>query len=358
MEKHYRAAVIATGNMSRAHGNAFKAIPNVDLVACADIAPKAVDGFGEQYGIAPEHRYLDYREMMAKERPDLVAIVSLHQMHAEMTIAVAEFKPLGIICEKPIAMNLGEADAMINACNKAGTVLIIGHQRRYNPQYVAAYQSLKQGDIGELRFIETHGHPGSSLPVDGTHTVDLARWYNDDTPVEWVMAQIDYREHHLGWGGEVENATSMMYGFANGVRAWHTCGSIKLAEGERQALWPNMTGRNYHLIILHGTKGEIQVDGDTPNEGIPWVRLVRDGQVTALPLDLERARTDPVHAQLTRDLITTIETGAPHTLAAVSARATLEVLMAAYESARRVAAVPLPLEVATNPLYEMLGLKG
>ncbi|MHB9032809.1 MAG: Gfo/Idh/MocA family protein, partial [Anaerolineae bacterium] len=335
METRYRAAVIATGRMSRAHGNAFKAIPNIDLVACADISADAVNGFGEQYGIAPEHRYLDYREMMDKERPDLVAIVSLHQMHAEMTIAAAAFKPKGIICEKPIAMNLAEADAMIKACQDAGTVLIIGHQRRYNPQYVAAYQSLKQGDIGELTFIETHGHPGSSLPVDGTHTLDLARWYNDDVPVIWVMAQIDYREHHIGWGGEVENATSMMYSFANGVRGWHTCGSVKLNDDKHEALWPNMTGRNYHLIILRGTKGEIQIDGDAPNEGIPWVRLVRNGQVTALPLDLERAKNDPAHAQLTRDLLTTIETGAPHTLAAASARATLEVIMAAYESAQR-----------------------
>ncbi|MCE5258928.1 MAG: Gfo/Idh/MocA family oxidoreductase [Chloroflexi bacterium] len=358
METRYRAAVIATGRMSRAHGNAFKAIPNIDLVACADISAEAVNGFGEQYGIAPEHRYLDYRQMMDKERPDIVAIVSLHQMHAEMTIAAAEFKPKGIICEKPIAMNLAEADAMIKACKDAGTVLIVGHQRRYNAQYVAAYQSLKQGDIGDLVFIETHGHPGSSLPVDGTHSIDLARWYNDDAPVQWVMAQIDYREHHLGWGGEVENAASVLYGFANGVRAWHTCGSIKLLDDKHEALWPNVSGRNYHHIILRGTHGEIQIDGDAPNEGIPWVRLVRNGQVTELPLYLERQMTDPVHAQLTRDLLTTIETGAPHKLAAASARATLEVLMAAYESARRISAVALPLEVKTNPLYEMLNLKG
>ena len=52
MDTHYRAAVIATGRMSRAHGNAFKAIPNIDLVACADISQEAVNGFGEQYGIA------------------------------------------------------------------------------------------------------------------------------------------------------------------------------------------------------------------------------------------------------------------------------------------------------------------
>ncbi|NLV74788.1 MAG: Gfo/Idh/MocA family oxidoreductase [Chloroflexi bacterium] len=355
MENRYRAAVIATGRMSRAHANGFKAIPNVDLVACADILPEAVKGFGEQYGIAEEHRYTDYREMMDKERPDLVAIVSLHQQHAEMTITTAAFKPKGIICEKPIAMNLGEANAMIRTCQDAGVVLVVGHQRRYNAQYQAAYRALKQGDIGKLTFIETHGHPFSSLPVDGTHTIDLARWYNDDLTVSWVFAQTDFREHRLGWGGEVENATSLMYCFENGVRGWHTCGAIPIGS-EPVALWPDVSGPNYHKFILHGTKGEIQIDGDAPTEGIPWVRLVHGGEVVSIPVETDRPKTDTAHARLIRDLITTIETGAPHTLNAESARATLEVLMAAYESSRQRAAVMLPLATMGNPLYEMLGL--
>jgi predicted dehydrogenase len=351
----YRAAVIATGRMSRAWGTAFRALPEIDLVACADIVPEAVNGFGEQFAIPPEHRYLDYRQMMAAERPDLVAIVSLHQQHAEMTLAAAEYRPRAIFCEKPIALNLGQADAMIAACERAGTTLIVGHQRRYNAQYVAAYESVQAGDIGELRFIETHGHPFSTLPVDGTHTVDLARWYAGESAVQWVLAQIDMQGHKVAWGGEVENATLMMYAFASGVRALHTCGHVTVS-GERQALWPQMSGANYHRLILYGTNGEIHIDGDKPDEGVPWVRLIRGGQLTALPLDLERDERDPVHARLVRDLLTTLETGAPHTLNARSARATLEVLMAAYESVRRRGVALLPLEVQENPLYAMLGI--
>ena len=351
----WKAAVIACGRMSRAHGRAFAVLPDVDLAACADISPEALEGFGSEFGIPEKHRYLDYRDMMDAERPDLVSIVSLHQQHAEMTVEAARYAPKGILCEKPIAVSLSEADAMIDACQEAGTVLIVGHQRRYRAQYVAAYDALREGAIGELVSLESHGHPRSSLMVDGTHTIDLLRWYASERPIAWVMGQVDATEGRSGWGTPVENAALVMFGFEDDLRALHTNGGAA-TDSEPAVLWPHVGGHNYHHIILRGTEGEILIEGDRPREGIPWVRLVRAGQISEIsldPYDAPRYQQE-VHAQIVRELIESIETGARHTLDAGSARATLEVLMATYESSRRRVLIPLPLDVEENPLFEML----
>jgi predicted dehydrogenase len=269
-------------------------------------------------------------------------------------------RPKAIFCEKPMALSLGEADAMIEACQKARTRLIIGHQRRFSPQYVSAYKALRAGDIGELQFIEGHGHPGTSLTVDGTHTVDLMRWYAGDVPVEWVLGQIDAREHHLAWGAEVENAAMAIFSFNTGVRAILTLGGSTISspsEKHYEPIWPNVTGRNYHHIILRGTEGVIEIDGDSPNAERPWVRLIKDGSVQELPVAWDSSVPNHLrsaHAYLIHLLLNSLETGAPHPLDASSARATLEVLMAVCESSHRRAVIQLPLPIRENPLFHML----
>ena len=356
----YRAAVIACGRISRAHSRGYTAIPNVELAACADISPEALEAFGTQFNVPAQRRYLDYNEMLDKEKPDLVSICSLHHLHASMTIDAAAHKPKAILCEKPIAMSLEEADAMIEACRRSGTLLVIGHQRRFSPQYEAAYRALKAGEIGELQSIETHGHPGCSLMVDGTHTVDLVRWYADESAINWVFGQIDSREHRSAWGGRVENAAMMLFRFASGVRGIMTLGHLFSPEKEphRDPIWPDVPPGTYHQIVLHGVRGKIEIDGDAPVEGRPWVRLVRNGAVEEIPLPWpRRGGEDPrmsAHALVIQAILDSLETGKPHILEASSARATLEVLMAAYESSRRRKIVELPLEVPENPLFDML----
>lgn len=358
-----RTAVIACGGISRAHARGYQANPEFELVACADISPEALKVFGEQFSVPPEKRYLDYNQMLDREKPDIVSICSHHHLHAPMTIEVAARKPKAIFCEKPIALSLGEADAMIEACRESNTLLIIGHQRRFSPQYVSAYKALRNDEIGELQFIEGHGHPGTSLTVDGTHTVDLMRWYADDVQVKWVMGQIDFREHHPAWGAEVENAAMALFSFNTGVRGILTLGgSTVSSQGVKQyePLWPEVTGSNYQHIILRGTKGIIEIDGDSPTEERPWIRLIKDGKVQELPTIWDSSIPNHLrtsHAYLIRLLLESLETGTYHPLDASSARATLEVLMAIYESSRRRAVVQLPLDVQENPLFDMLNDK-
>jgi len=242
---------------------------------------------------------------------------------------------------------------MIDACKQVGAILVIGHQRRFNAQYVVAYEALKNGAIGELQMLEGHGHPGSSLLVDGTHTIDLLRWFADDRPVQWVLGQIDARERRQGWGSLVENATLGIFGFENGIRTILTHGSANLIkDGKKQfdPLWKGVEGSNYHHVILRGTEGQIEIDGDAPTPGVPWVRLIKNGAVEELILPT----LPSAHGEIVRLMIDSIETGSRHLLDASSARATLEIIMAIFESSRKRSVIQLPIEIRENPLFEMI----
>ena len=346
--KKVRVAFIGVGGMGIAyyHANCFAADDRAELVACCDINREALGKFGDQFEIAD--RFEDADEMLAATSPDVVVIGTNETLHARMTILSAKHAPRAILCEKPMAMNLGEADAMLAACEENGVLLLIGHQRRYNSQYAVAKQRLDAGVVGDLTQIIARGHPGSSLMVDGTHTVDLIRFYADDAPVEWVMAQVESTSGRIGWGHVLEDATLSTFKFQGGLRATLTTGgrtaSAEESLGDAEAV-------NYHRITLLGSKGYIEVYGDGVLEGQPFVRVVSaDAGIE------EIAQGGGWHDGLSPQsaLLNTLDDGAPHLLRGESARATLEVLMAVYESARRGRVVPLPLDNPDNPLDAIL----
>src|SRR5690606_38825588 len=79
--------------------------------------------------------YTDWREMVTAEKLDIVSVATYTPSHAELTIGCAELGARVVYCEKPIASRLSEADRMIAACEQAGTLLVINHNRRFNPNY-------------------------------------------------------------------------------------------------------------------------------------------------------------------------------------------------------------------------------
>jgi len=349
----YRAAIIGCGRIAHGHARGYHAQPDVDLVACADIAPEALQRLGDEFDIAA--RYLSLDEMLDQERPDVVSVCTHEPLHAAVVLAAAKRKPRGILCEKPIALTLPDADAMIATCNDAGTLLIIGHQRRFSPQYVAAKRVLDSGAIGEVMTVAAHGHPGSSLLVDGTHTIDLVRFFLDDAPVAWVIGQVDDSERRVAWSHPAETAALGWIGFANGVHCLLTAGGARL-HGRLEGLGGTVSGPNYHHITVYGSAGQIFIGGDNVDAGMPMVMIQRGPGREDVPLPWPLAGDEahePPFSEEIRVLLRCLETGATHPLAASSARATLEVLLAIYESARRRAVVTLPLSISDNPLFAL-----
>jgi predicted dehydrogenase len=127
-------------------------------------------------------------------------------------------------------------------------------------------------------------------------------------------------------------------------------------DGRLEGLGRGVTGPNYHHLTLLGSAGQLHVGGDRVDDGTPMVTVQRGSLHEEVPLPWPLVGDDthlPPFSEEIRVLLRCLETGAPHPLAAHSARTTLEVLLAIYESARRRAVVALPLEVTDNPLFAL-----
>ena len=149
---NYRTAIIACGMIARVHARGWLGVAGrpTEIGAIADTNLDARQEFGDFFEVGEEHRYADYREMLDREQPDFVDVCSWHQLHAEMVIAAAARRPKAIICQKPMAVDLGEADAMITACARNDVKLLIAFQRPHHATWLKARDLIRQGAIGQI----------------------------------------------------------------------------------------------------------------------------------------------------------------------------------------------------------------
>ena len=164
MNKPYRAGAIGrTGKGNYGHNldMAYQGLPDVQFVAVADPDPEGLRAAGERTGA--QQLYPDYREMLAKEALDLVSVSPRWpDCHLEMVTACAEAGVKGILCEKPMAQTLEQADAMIDVCERNGVRLAVAY-RRANPYDQNAKRLLDDGVIGQVQVIRGHGKGRSPL---------------------------------------------------------------------------------------------------------------------------------------------------------------------------------------------------
>src|SRR5439155_5459225 len=131
----------------------WKELPECELVAGCDVREENAARLAEEFGIA--RIYTDYRELLEREQPELVAICTWPGTHAEIAVAAAEAGARGILCEKPMCLSLGEADAMIGACERRGTRLAIAHNQRCERRNHAARRLLAEGAIGKPTLLRS-----------------------------------------------------------------------------------------------------------------------------------------------------------------------------------------------------------
>ncbi len=335
MTDSYRAGIIGCGGIARAHLMGYQGVANAEVVAAADISEEARTRFQEQ---VPEATlYADYREMLADANLDIVSVCTWPALHGEMVVAAAEAGVKGVVCEKPFDLTLPAADAAIAACRASGTKLIVGHQRRFNWRYEQAKAALKEDAIGDLLTVTIQCR--GDLFTDATHSLDMMRHMVDDCPAQWVLAQIARYSPKHRFGHDVEDAALGHVQFANGVRGRIEVGDVP----------PNEA---YQRVLLQGSDGYIEVGGD--NDG-DW-RLLRGsgGGWEHHPIEGEPRAHGFVRE--IEELIRWFEGEVDdHLLKGESGRATLEIIVAMFESSRRRAIVRLPLEgVDDNPLASMI----
>src|SRR3984893_13742354 len=186
MAKTYRVAVIGrTGKGNYGHGLdvVWKAIDNVEIVAVADENEKGLAAAAARLGV--QRAYADYREMLQKERPQIVSVADRWlDQHRDMVVACAE-AGASIFLEKPMCRTLAEADEMIAACERHHVKLAIAHQTRYSPRLQRIRDLIGEGRLGDLLELRGRGKEdarggGQDLMVLGTHIFDLMRFFAGD----------------------------------------------------------------------------------------------------------------------------------------------------------------------------------
>lgn len=167
------------------HAKAYHENSKTDLVALCDVDKEKLEKYGEKFNV---RTYEDYKDMFKNEKLDILSICTLNQTHLpiiEGAIRYNESTGLkAIFCEKPIADSLENAQKMIDLCKSNGILLVIDHQRRFDPFHNNVRDFIKEGKLGELQQASFYYTAGISNT--GSHMFDLLGFLFGD--VEWVMA--------------------------------------------------------------------------------------------------------------------------------------------------------------------------
>ncbi len=161
--KKLRAGVVGLG-MGRGHMGSYIGNDSVEMAAIADINEERLKEVAAETGI--KGVYSDALEMFEKEDLDIVSIAVPNKFHAPLTIAALE-KGIHVLCEKPMAMNLGEAQQMKKASEEAGKNLMINFSYRFNPLCQALRQEVDKGTFGNIYFGRTVWHRRRGMPGFG-----------------------------------------------------------------------------------------------------------------------------------------------------------------------------------------------
>ncbi len=328
-----KSAEGSTGfGMSHAHALGYEAAEDCVITALADVNMENAKAFQAAHG--GERIYTDYHEMLAKEDLDIVSIATWPHLHAPMVIACAEAGVRAIHCEKPMAPTYGESKRMIEACEKSGTQLTFNHQRRFGAPYRKARELLRAGAIGELVRLEG---TCPDLFDWGTHWFDMMFFYNEETPVEWVIGQIDTRKHRTVFGVELEGHGLSQLKFTNGVMGLLMTGAGGL-------------GLSNRIIGTHGTI-ELGHSQDVPLR--VWGKGQSDWQAIDVGEGLHGQESGDLVRRGVLDLVESLRHDREPELSGHRVIKATEVIFATYESSRRRARIDLPLDIDDSPLHAL-----
>lgn len=229
MEKKFRVGIVGCGNIFPMHAVSVTKLDQCELVAVCDIkqyrAVNASEKFGCKY-------YTDYKEMIEKENFDVIHVCTPHYLHPPIAIYALEHG-INVLTEKPMAIKLENAKAMIKAAEDNNVTLGVIFQNHYNPGSKLIKQTLESGELGAIKagkcsvtwdrsdeyysksdWKGTWDMEGGGVIIDqAIHTMDLMRWFIDSEIVS-VEANISNRAHNII---EVEDSAEGVIKYKNGV---------------------------------------------------------------------------------------------------------------------------------------------
>ena len=343
--KNYRSAVIGCSRIGgfidnevlghesptmvppSSHGGGHYECDRTDLWTCSDLREDVMEEFGKRYDIPKERHYTDFREMMAKEQPEIVSVCTQPEHRAEIVIYAVEHGAKAIYAEKAMAASMQEADAMVEAVERNGVAFNLGTNRRWSPGYDKMKEVIDSGDLGSLKVLITYSN--GTVFNTSSHTLDLLMRLNSDQPADWVQGHLPNGDEAID--GDILRADPLGHGiiqFKNGVTAY--------------ALLTGL-GSQYQAICEQGTITAI-ADGAEWDMRVPGPPDHRD-RTTLVRGEFPDFEPSSATLNIVKDLVHSLDTGEPTRGGVRVARAGLELTFALIKSHRRGGArVKLPLE--------------
>ena len=229
-DKKISLGLIGLGGVAQANFAGYECIDTFNIISVCDVRDEAADEVARRYDA---NAYTDYRELLKAGNIDLVLVLTPVSSHREIVEAAAN-TGFHVFCEKPLAVTLADAQAMVAACRQANVKLFYGSSYRYLPAVKKAKQLIDAGAIGDIQLMTEqviggrgidnyyelpaihypHGGPGGggmSIMDHGIHLIDVFSWF---TEADIIKVQ--------GKGlisGEGPGSEYMVMTFANGAIA-------------------------------------------------------------------------------------------------------------------------------------------
>lgn len=360
----YRVGIIGrTGKGDYGHGidTVWKELPECEVVGVADEneagRAKAVERTGAPASFA------DYREMLDKAQPQIVAIGPRWiDQHLELILAAVE-RGCHVYMEKPFCRTLTEADKIIEAVERKHVKLALAHQTHYSPLLPVIKKMIDEGQLGTVLEYRARGKEDArggaeDLWVLGSHVLDLMRYFAGDATSCYATitrsghpaTKADVVAGNEGLGPLPGDGVNAMFTLSSGATGYF--GSHRGQGG----------GKGRFALQIYGSKGVVEIlTGYLPSvkflpdpawsparSGIAWENVSSNGP--AKPESLKDSGLHGGNVAAVKDLIKCIETDGTPLCGVYAGRAIVEMIMSVFESHRLQSVVRLPLKEREHPL--------
>lgn len=339
-----RVALVGCGRISGNHFDAFRKIDGLELVAVCDVVEERARAAGEAQGVPC---FTSYEKMLRGVDCDAVVIATPSGLHPQQGVLAAKAGK-HVITEKPMAISLGAADELVQACDGAGVRLFVVKQNRLNPGIQLLKRALDKGRFGRIYLANTTVRwtrpqeyydqapwrgtwefDGGAFMNQASHYVDLIQWLVG--PVESVIAKTATLARRI----EAEDTGVAVLKFRSGA-----LGTIEVT---MLAYPKNLEGS----ITILGEKGSVKIAGTAVNKVETWQFSDYDDDDKLI----EAATTNPPnvygfgHETYYRNVLKVLRGEAVPDTDGRAGRKSLELILGIYESAKTGREVPLPLRV-------------
>ena len=297
----YRVAIVGCGGISNAHGNAWRNLPEIEIVGACDEKFESLKRFATEYNV--QNTYNDLRQMLEKQQPDVLVIATWPSSHLKNVLEAVRCGVKGILVEKPIAVNTTQLEQMIQVTERADIRLMEAFMYRHHPLTLAVKQKIEEGAIGEVRYARStfstgltdrtnwrlRGDLGGGAVMDlGCYCINIIRYLVGREPQSvWATGKFE----------PINNVWETLIGtldFGDGITAqldcsfgwtWRESYEVAGTDGTLfvQSAWGNSEGET-HFIVNDETIRVANGVNPYAAEILDLCRAVETGAPTHLPI--------------------------------------------------------------------------